>query len=212
MGRALSVIKLPLTMCLAHAVLSHRGSGRGMSRGVGTTTSIDWPSDSDSGSDTRGAAFDTELLLGGWWSAAATTLGRASAAVGVLLLVLEALLGVAALADVPRIWAFLQNKTGNALARHASAAELANQISTGGAQGDADKKKSNVNGRAYIPENRLDIVCVCVWLHSSRFAVVNSQCELVITYGGEVNDKGKRHRPPEHSSALEWPRPSACIR
>lgn len=72
-------MKFPLTMCLAQAVLSHSGSGRGMSRGVGTTASIDFAKDRDSGRDTLGAAeLDTELI-DGWWSAAAADREEAAA-------------------------------------------------------------------------------------------------------------------------------------
>jgi hypothetical protein len=69
-------MKFPFTMCLAQAVLSHSGNGRGMSRGVGTTASNDCTKDWDSGRDTLGAELDTELM-DGWWSAAA---GREKAA------------------------------------------------------------------------------------------------------------------------------------
>lgn len=66
-------------MCLAQAVLSHSGNGRGMSRGVGTTASIDFAKDNDSGRDTFGAAeLDTELM-DGWWSAAAADREEAAA-------------------------------------------------------------------------------------------------------------------------------------
>jgi hypothetical protein len=72
-------MKFPLTMCLAQAVLSHSGNGRGMSSGVGTTASIDFAKDKDSGRDTLGAAeLDTELI-DGWWSAATADREEAAA-------------------------------------------------------------------------------------------------------------------------------------
>lgn len=51
-------------MCFAQAVLSHNGNGWGISRGVGTTTSIDLAIDRDSGRVTLGAELDVELADG----------------------------------------------------------------------------------------------------------------------------------------------------
>lgn len=111
-------MKFPLTMCLAQAVLSHSGSGRGMSRTVGTT-SIDGPCDRDSGNDTLG----TGLAVDGWRSATAglwreeaeaeaeTEAGAREEAGDSAVGVVGLLTGVPALAEVPRIWAFLVSQT-----------------------------------------------------------------------------------------------------